>query len=63
MADTTGTPEPAFMGTIGNTVGESTPWWPPAVKAREGAPNVVVVLFDCCGDDARDCITWKPIQS
>ena len=31
---------------IGKTVGESQPYWPAAPKRPEGAPNILVVLFD-----------------
>jgi len=41
-------PEP-FRGTVGPTVNESTPWWPPARRPRAGAPNVVVVVLDDVG--------------
>lgn len=38
-----------FGGVVGRTVGESTPWWPPAVRPPAGAPNVVLVLLDDLG--------------
>ncbi len=41
-----GTP---FPGVIGRTVGESTPAWPLPPRAREGAPNVMIVLLDDVG--------------
>ncbi|MHB1782879.1 MAG: arylsulfatase, partial [Acidimicrobiales bacterium] len=37
-----------FPGTIGTTVHESTPHWPER-RERNGAPNVVVVVFDDTG--------------
>jgi arylsulfatase len=40
---------PEFKGTIGRTVGESTPWWPEAPRAREGAPNVLYIVLDDVG--------------
>lgn len=45
-------PRPAaepFLGKLGSTVHESTPWWPPAVRPRDGAPNVVVIVLDDVG--------------
>lgn len=41
-------PEP-FLGGLGETVQESTPWWPPAIRPRDGAPNVVVIVLDDVG--------------
>jgi arylsulfatase len=41
--------EQRFKGAIGRTVAESTPWWPAEPRPREGAPNVVVVVFDDVG--------------
>ncbi|MFO1198225.1 MAG: arylsulfatase [Burkholderiaceae bacterium] len=41
--------EPRFQGTIGRTVGESTPWWPSDPRPAAGTPNVVVVVFDDVG--------------
>ena len=52
MTDPTATlaaADAVFEGTIGTTWQESTPWWPDAVRPREGAPNIVVVLFDDVG--------------
>ncbi|RJL24204.1 arylsulfatase [Bailinhaonella thermotolerans] len=40
---------PRFEGRVGRTVADSTPWWPPQVRAPEGAPNIVVVLLDDMG--------------
>ncbi|MFM7080728.1 MAG: arylsulfatase, partial [Actinomycetota bacterium] len=58
MAQTT---RPPFGGTIGKTFDDSTPWWPNLEVAREGSPNIVVVLLDdvgfaqfgCYGSDIR----------
>jgi arylsulfatase len=36
-------------GRIGRTVADSEPWWPTPPRPREGAPNVVVVVFDDVG--------------
>ncbi|MCB0996139.1 MAG: arylsulfatase [Acidimicrobiales bacterium] len=38
-----------FGGSIGRTVGESTPWWPEPVRPEPGSPNVVLVLLDDLG--------------
>jgi arylsulfatase len=38
-----------FGGRIGRTFADSEPWWPPARRARDGAPNIVVVLVDDMG--------------
>ena len=38
-----------FQGTIGNTLSESTPWWPEADHGPTGAPNVIVVVLDDVG--------------
>ncbi|MEU2629864.1 sulfatase-like hydrolase/transferase [Kitasatospora sp. NPDC007106] len=38
-----------FTGTIGRTFRESAPAWPARTRAREGAPNIVVVLIDDMG--------------
>jgi arylsulfatase A-like enzyme len=50
MPDLIEYPEGApFPGVIGRTVGESTPAWPVPPRAREGAPNVMIVLLDDVG--------------
>ena len=38
-----------FAGTIGNTVAESSPWWPPVSAGGVRKPNVLVILFDDVG--------------
>jgi arylsulfatase len=38
-----------FTGTIGRTMGQSRPAWRPERRARDGAPNIVVVLLDDLG--------------
>ena len=38
-----------FQGKIGRTLDESEQWYPPRVKAAEGAPNVVWILLDDVG--------------
>ncbi|MCB1540734.1 MAG: sulfatase-like hydrolase/transferase, partial [Rhodoblastus sp.] len=35
-----------FKGRIGATIKESQPWWPDRARAPEGAPNILIVLFD-----------------
>jgi arylsulfatase len=38
-----------FGGRVGRTVAESEAWWPPARRAPDGAPNIVIVLLDDMG--------------
>ncbi len=45
--------EPDFAGTIGPTIGESTPWWPR--RQRPTGPNVVVILLDDVGFAQLGC--------
>ncbi|HEY7053007.1 MAG TPA: arylsulfatase [Mycobacterium sp.] len=42
-------PDPAFTGKIGETLKDSTPSYPPPLKAPQGAPNVLVILLDDVG--------------
>jgi arylsulfatase A-like enzyme len=44
-----------YKGRIGRTVAESKPWWPELPRPKEGAPNVVVVLFDDLGFSHLGC--------
>lgn len=38
-----------FAGRISEFVSDSEPWWPEPHRAREGAPNVIVMLVDDLG--------------
>ncbi|HYW90018.1 MAG TPA: arylsulfatase, partial [Chloroflexota bacterium] len=38
-----------FGGSIGRSLSESEPWWPPRREPPTGAPNVIVVLLDDLG--------------
>jgi arylsulfatase A-like enzyme len=42
-------PDPEFTGKIGETLNDSTPSYPPPLKAPQGAPNVLVILLDDVG--------------
>jgi arylsulfatase len=44
-----------FKGRIGPTITESKPWWPDLPQPRDGAPNVVVILFDDTGFSHFGC--------
>jgi arylsulfatase A-like enzyme len=61
MADTHRQPDaplpvpPGYGGRIGRTFAESTPWWPEPVRARAGAPNIVVIYLDDVGFSDFGC--------
>jgi arylsulfatase len=44
-----------YKGTIGRTIPDSKPWWPDYPRPREGAPNVLVILFDDLGFSHLGC--------
>src|SRR5512141_992041 len=42
-------PPPRFGGVIKEDAKDSTPWWPPTVVPRKGAPNVLLIMTDDSG--------------
>jgi len=46
---------PPFNGKVGQTIGESTPDWPPLARAPKGAPNVMYIVLDDVGYAALGC--------
>jgi arylsulfatase A-like enzyme len=48
-----------FEGSIGRTVAQSSPWWDEPPIAREGSPDVVVVLLDDTGFAQLGCFGSK----
>ena len=45
----------SFKGRIARTQAESTPWWAPVPRPRDGAPNLVTILFDDTGFSHFGC--------
>ncbi len=41
--------EQEFGGVVGRYRSESTPWWPEPLRARAGAPNVLLIVLDDVG--------------
>lgn len=46
---------PQFGGKIGRTLADSSPWWPDPAHPGDGAPNVIVILFDDLGFSHFNC--------
>ncbi len=42
-------PDPAFTGKIAESYQDSTPSFPPPVRAAKGSPNVLIILLDDVG--------------
>ncbi|MEW4486869.1 arylsulfatase [Thalassoglobus sp. JC818] len=42
-------PDPPFDGKVGETLSDSTPSYPQPLRAREGSPNVLIILLDDVG--------------
>ena len=48
-------PGTAFPGVIGRTVDESSPAWPRPLRAKPGAPNVLMIVLDDTGFGQLGC--------
>ena len=44
-----------FPGNIGTTLADSTPAWPIGPRARQGAPNVLLIVLDDVGYAQLGC--------
>ncbi|TAN10555.1 MAG: arylsulfatase, partial [Rhizobiaceae bacterium] len=55
MGTTTNRIAEDFKGHVGLTWKDSVPWWPEPQRAREGNPNILVVLFDDMGFGSLGC--------
>ena len=55
-------PGTAFPGVIGRTISESEPAWPAPIRAKPGAPNVVVIVLDDTGFGQLGCY-GSPIRT
>lgn len=58
--DETAAPDPlapyaGHGGTVGRVFATSEPWWPERTRAREGAPNIVVMMCDDIGYSDIGC--------
>lgn len=42
-------PYEGFKGRLGRTFASAEPWWPERPRAREGAPNVIIMIVDDMG--------------
>ena len=50
-----GDPGAGYRGTVGRTLRDSTPWWPPPIAAPQRAPDVVLILLDDLGYSDFGC--------